>query len=99
MSNFFAFPGQGAQYPGMLSALPGEPEVRTCLEEAADVLGQPMASLENAEALASTRAVQLCLLIAGVAAARLLGARGHRPGSRVPWPMPMRCAWSPCAAS
>ncbi|WP_444436562.1 malonate decarboxylase subunit epsilon [Pseudomonas sp. A6] len=79
MSNFFAFPGQGAQYPGMLSALPGEPEVRTCLEEAADVLGQPMASLENAEALASTRAVQLCLLIAGVAAARLLGARGHRP--------------------
>lgn len=79
MSSFFAFPGQGAQRPGMLSALPAESVIRDSLEEAAEVLDQPLASLESAEALASTRAVQLCLLIAGVAVARLLAAHGHRP--------------------
>lgn len=80
MSVLFAYPGQGAQRPGMLAALPDEPPVRACLEQAADCLGQAPAELESAEALRGTRAVQLCLLIAGVAASRLLEARGHRPG-------------------
>lgn len=79
MSSLFAFPGQGAQQPGMLQALPVAPEVRACLDEAAEVLGQDLARLDSAEALRSTRAVQLCLLIAGVASARLLLARSPVP--------------------
>lgn len=80
MSSLFAFPGQGAQQPGMLQALPAAPEVRACLDEAAEVLGEDLARLDSAEALRSTRAVQLCLLIAGVASARLLLARSPAPG-------------------
>ncbi|WP_153964376.1 acyltransferase domain-containing protein, partial [Pseudomonas aeruginosa] len=80
MSTLFAYPGQGAQRPGMLAALPDEPVVRDCLAQAADCLGQAPAELDSAEALRGTRAVQLCLLIAGVAASRLLEQRGHRPG-------------------
>lgn len=79
MSSLFAFPGQGAQQPGMLQALPAAPEVRACLDEAAEVLGEDLARLDSAEALRYTRAVQLCLLIAGVASARLLLARSPAP--------------------
>jgi len=79
VSIFFAFPGQGVQYPGMLSALPDAVPVRATLEEAADLLHEPIAALDTAQALTSTRAVQLCLLIAGVAASRLLAERGHHP--------------------
>lgn len=67
MSSLLAFAGQGAQRPGMLQMLPA-----AVLEEASDVLGESVRTLDSADALASTRAVQLCLLIAGVAAARLL---------------------------
>lgn len=79
MSTLWAFPGQGAQHPGMLHDLPAEPIVQACLAEAAAVLGQPLAELDSAKALQGTRAVQLCLLIAGVAGARLLTARGQSP--------------------
>ncbi|WP_419737346.1 malonate decarboxylase subunit epsilon [Pseudomonas sp. COR18] len=72
MSSLLAFPGQGAQQPGMLRRLPDAAVVRQCLGEAAEVLGEDLALLDSAQALASTRAVQLCLLIAGVAGARLL---------------------------
>nr|WP_256356586.1 malonate decarboxylase subunit epsilon [Pseudomonas sp. PDM32] len=61
------FPGQGAQQPGMLTRLP-----RETLNEASDWLGEDVTQLDSAEALRSTRAVQLCLLIAGVAASRQL---------------------------
>ncbi len=76
MSALWAFPGQGAQQPGMLHGLPADPIVAACLAEAEAVLDQPLAELDSAEALQGTRAVQLCLLIAGVAGARLLKARG-----------------------
>jgi len=79
MTIFFAFPGQGAQYPGLLSALPQTRAVRQVLEEAETHLHQPITALETAQALRSTRAVQLCLLIAGVASARWLAERGHQP--------------------
>ena len=79
MSNLFAFPGQGAQKPGMLQRLPQEPEVLECLAQAGAVLGEDARLLDSAEALQSTRAVQLCLLIAGVAGARLLMRDGQRP--------------------
>ena len=68
MSSLLVFPGQGAQQPGMLHRLP-----RETLIEASEVLGEDVLLLDSAEALQSTRAVQLCLLIAGVAASRQLG--------------------------
>ncbi|MHC8323488.1 malonate decarboxylase subunit epsilon [Pseudomonas sp. GB2N2] len=67
MSSLLVFPGQGAQQPGMLHRVPHE-----TLIEASDVLGEDALLLDSSEALQSTRAVQLCLLIAGVAAARQL---------------------------
>ena len=67
MSSLLVFPGQGAQRPGMLQQLPAN-----VLDEASDTLGQEVRQLDSAQALASTRAVQLCLLIAGVAHARQL---------------------------
>ncbi|MFV3383941.1 malonate decarboxylase subunit epsilon [Pseudomonas sp. NY15364] len=79
MSTLWAFPGQGAQQPGMLQALPALPVVQASIEQASAALGEDVRLLDSAEALHSTRAVQLCLLIAGVATARLLGERGHRP--------------------
>ncbi|RRV04889.1 malonate decarboxylase subunit epsilon [Pseudomonas sp. v388] len=79
MSSLWAFPGQGAQQAGMLHALPDEAVVRECLEQAATALGDDVLKLDGAEALQSTRAVQLCLLIAGVAGARLLQSHGCQP--------------------
>lgn len=79
MSSFWVFPGQGAQQAGMLHQLPDEPCVRDCLNEAAAALGEDVLALDGAQALKSTRAVQLCLLIAGVASGRLLQARGCTP--------------------
>ncbi|MGG2398565.1 malonate decarboxylase subunit epsilon [Pseudomonas sp. SH1-B] len=79
MSSLWAFPGQGAQQPGMLHALPQAAVVQGCIEQASAALGEDVRLLDSAEALQGTRAVQLCLLIAGVASARLLNERGHRP--------------------
>lgn len=79
MSSLWVFPGQGAQQPGMLHALPASIDTRDCLDEAASALGHDVLALDSEHALASTRAVQLCLLISGVACGRLLMQRGHRP--------------------
>jgi len=67
VSSLLVFPGQGAQQAGMLQRLP-----RETLVEASDVLGEDVLLLDSAETLRATRAVQLCLLIAGVAASRQL---------------------------
>ncbi|NMX72478.1 malonate decarboxylase subunit epsilon [Pseudomonas sp. WS 5532] len=67
MSSLLVFPGQGAQRAGMLQALPDH-----VLEEASDALGEDVSQLDSVQALANTRAVQLCLLITGVAHARQL---------------------------
>jgi malonate decarboxylase epsilon subunit len=79
MSVLFTFPGQGAQKPDMLHALPDHAETRRTLDEAAIALGRSPLELDSVAALASTVAVQLCLLIAGVAMARVLAAHGARP--------------------
>jgi malonate decarboxylase epsilon subunit len=80
MTTLFTFPGQGSQLPGMLHALPAHPEVDCTLAEARAVLGEDPLELDGADALASTVAVQLCLLVAGVAMARVLIAEGGSPG-------------------
>ncbi|MFP3495430.1 malonate decarboxylase subunit epsilon [Pseudomonas sp. SIMBA_059] len=67
MSSLLVFPGQGAQRPGMLQPLPA-----VVLDEASHALGEDVRQLDCAQALESTRAVQLCLLISGVAHARQL---------------------------
>ncbi|MBO9552170.1 malonate decarboxylase subunit epsilon [Pseudomonas sp.] len=77
MSSLFAFPGQGAQQAGMLQRLPEGAAL--LLEEASDALGEQVATLDTTPALQSTRAVQLCLLLAGVAWARWLQQRSPAP--------------------
>jgi malonate decarboxylase epsilon subunit len=72
----YLFPGQGAQSPGFLHRLPSHSAVNATLDEAAAVLGMEVMSLDTASALASTVAVQLSLLIAGVAVARALAYEG-----------------------
>jgi malonate decarboxylase epsilon subunit len=79
MSVLFTFPGQGAQKPGMLHTLPDHPETARTLREASTALGRDVLLLDHAEALRSTVAVQLCLLVAGVAMARVLAAHGAMP--------------------
>jgi malonate decarboxylase epsilon subunit len=79
MSILFTFPGQGAQKAGMLHTLPEHPEVARALGDAGDALGIDPLTLDSADALESTVSVQLCLLIAGVAMARVLGAHGAVP--------------------
>lgn len=77
MSSLFAFPGQGAQQAGMLHRLPEGSAA--LLEEASDALQQQVLALDTAQALQTTRAVQLCLLLAGVAWARWLMQRSPAP--------------------
>ncbi len=77
MSSLFAFPGQGAQQVGMLQRLPEGAE--DLLDEASDVLGQQARKLDSQQTLQSTRAVQLCLLLSGVAWARWLMQRSPAP--------------------
>jgi malonate decarboxylase epsilon subunit len=79
MSVLFTFPGQGAQKPGMLHTLPSHPETVRTLDEANTALGRDVLLLDSAGALRSTVAVQLSLLVAGVAMARVLAAHGAAP--------------------
>jgi len=77
MSSLFAFPGQGAQQVGMLHRLPEG--AGPLLEEASDTLGHQVLGLDSEQALQSTRAVQLCLLLTGVAWARRLLQQSPAP--------------------
>jgi malonate decarboxylase epsilon subunit len=79
MNIAFLFPGQGAQTPGFLAHLPAHRAVTTTLDEASDVLALDARGLDTEVALASTVAVQLSALIAGVAVARALNEEGVEP--------------------
>ncbi|QGZ64128.1 malonate decarboxylase subunit epsilon [Paraburkholderia acidisoli] len=73
------FPGQGAQSAGFLHRLPQHDAVRATLDEASAVLGVDVLTLDTAEALQSTVAVQIGLTVAGVALARALAREGLEP--------------------
>lgn len=79
MSTAFIFPGQGSQYSGMLHELPKHPIVKHTIEEASDFLSRDVLTLDSKESLMSTVAVQLSLLISGVALARTLKSEGAIP--------------------
>ena len=65
----FMFPGQGAQIPGMLHDLARSIPCQRWLDRASEALGEDVTALDTPDALKRTRAVQLCILIAGVACA------------------------------
>ncbi|WP_394837935.1 malonate decarboxylase subunit epsilon [Pendulispora rubella] len=79
MSIAFLFPGQGAQSPGFLHALPPHPAITATLEEACHALNASLDELDATDALHSTVTVQLATLVAGVAGARALAAEGALP--------------------
>ncbi|WJY16885.1 malonate decarboxylase subunit epsilon [Pectobacteriaceae bacterium CE90] len=79
MKILFTFPGQGAQVAGMLHQLPDNMASRQLLVQASDALSENVLALDSASALHHTRAVQLCLLIAGVAYATELDMSGVAP--------------------
>jgi malonate decarboxylase epsilon subunit len=75
----FLFPGQGSQQPNMLHALPKHPIVDSTLKEATEAFQDDVLQLDTKEALCSTTAVQVSLLVASVAMARLLKEQGAQP--------------------
>jgi malonate decarboxylase epsilon subunit len=81
MTVAFLFPGQGSQSAGLLHQLPQHAEVTRTIREASDVLGLDPDSIDTAESLRSTAAVQTALLIAGVATARALMAERVHPAA------------------
>jgi malonate decarboxylase epsilon subunit len=75
----YLFPGQGAQTGGFLHRLPGHPAAKATLDEASDVLGLDVLTLDTSAALQSTVAVQVGILVAGVATTRALAAEQLTP--------------------
>ncbi|MFC0272672.1 malonate decarboxylase subunit epsilon [Metabacillus herbersteinensis] len=75
----FLFPGQGSQKPGLLNDLPECAAVESVMETATESLNESVFNLHSKEALASTKAVQLSLLIAGVATFKAFEAEGVKP--------------------
>lgn len=69
----FVFPGQGSQSVGMLDAWGDRAEVRACLQEASEALGEDLGALIHSgpkEQLALTANTQPVMLVAAVAAWR-----------------------------
>ncbi len=71
MKIIFTFPGQGGQRPQCWRQSP----IARLSSPGARRAGDEVDTLDSADALKHTRAVQLCLLIAGVARARELQRR------------------------
>src|SRR5260370_4355078 len=79
MSIAFLYPGQGAQFAGMLHQLPKRAEVDETLQEASQVLGHDVLTLDTEQAFSSTVSVQTALFVSGVAVTRVLQAEGVKP--------------------
>jgi malonate decarboxylase epsilon subunit len=62
----------------MLRSMPRHPVIAGTLQEASDLLGEDLLLRDTEDALRSTVAVQVALLVSGVAAARALQAEGAR---------------------
>jgi malonate decarboxylase epsilon subunit len=73
------FPGQGAQTEGFLHHLPAHPAAGATLAEASDVLDLDVLTLDTQAALQSTVAVQIGMVVAGVAITRALAAEQLTP--------------------
>ena len=69
------YPGQGAQSTGFLHRLPAHPVVSATLAEASDALSLDVLTLDSSDALRSSVAVQISLVVAGVAIQRRLEAK------------------------
>lgn len=70
------FPGQGTQSPGFLHRLPAHRVVRETVDQASAALAIDVLSLDTPDALRSSVAVQIGLVVAGVASARRLADAG-----------------------
>jgi malonate decarboxylase epsilon subunit len=79
MTLAFIFPGQGAQTDGFLHRLPDHPATAATLSEASDVLGFDVLTLDTHDALQSTVAVQISMVVAGVALVRALATQRLTP--------------------
>lgn len=79
MSVAFLYPGQGAQFASMLHQLPERAEVNETLQEASQVLGYDVLTLDTEQALSSTVAVQIALFVSGIAVTRTLQSEGVKP--------------------
>src|ERR1700680_1596292 len=79
MSVAFLYPGQGAQVPGMLHQLSDRGGNTSTLQEASQVLGRDVLTLDTEQALSSTVPVQLALFVSGVATTRIMQAEGVGP--------------------
>jgi malonate decarboxylase epsilon subunit len=77
----FLFPGQGSQSADMLKRLPQHPAALSTFRQASEILECDIGDLDSEAALESTVSVQLALLIAGVAAARVLEAKQVMPAA------------------
>ncbi len=69
------FPGQGSQYPDMFARIASDPLAAGTFDEAQAALGYDIRTRDDVASLASTVNVQLGILVAGVASARILEAR------------------------
>jgi len=77
MKTAFLFPGQGSQYAGMLQAFDDKSGIADAVfREFEAVLGRSLKGLDSEEGLSSTINTQLCLLLSGVIAARILLDQG-----------------------
>jgi malonate decarboxylase epsilon subunit len=76
MSVAFLYPGQGAQFAGMLHQPPDWAEANQTFQEASEILGHDVLTLDTEKALSSTVQVQLALFVSGVAATQTLQAEG-----------------------
>ena len=75
----FTFPGQGAQTPDMLHTLAEQIPCSYWYGKASETLRENVLELDTPDALKTTRAVQLCTLIVGVACADWLQQNGVKP--------------------
>ena len=73
------FPGQGAQSAGFLHRLPDHPTVAATIDEASEAVSLDIRTLDTDAALHSSVAVQIGLVVAGVALMRRLTSEGIVP--------------------